>query len=359
MPKPLRIATVYLRDRCELFPARTMATTRWLRMSEGLAARGMQVDMIVNTDEGLIQRGPNLRLVPYSHVRWSDYDIIKTLFHRGFAALAREGGDDHPFIISKLGSVVGSHDGVPGVHFLGQERRSLYDIQARLSERSRYVTILTEPSRELWQSEFGTRNSILLVPTGVNRAVPAPNRDPYKGFSEPIAVYIGNLYTGVQKHINLRWQRRLNSLGRQLTKRRIRLCVLGPGDTEELDPAYVTYLGSVDNEVVWDYHYFAKVGIALAQGEVQHNESSKIYYYLRAGLPVVSEAPIPNNGLIEESGLGLVTPYQDDEQMAECVETAIHRRWPNADAISYMLSKHTWDHRASQYERLFQEERPA
>jgi hypothetical protein len=359
MKTRLRIATVYLRDRIAMLSAHSMSTTRWMRMSEGLAARGMQVDMIINTGAGIIQRGPNLRLVPFAEVRWSDYDIIKTLFHRGFATLMQHGGDSHPFIISKLGSVVGRDDDVPGVHFLGEERRSLFEIQARLSERSRYITILTEPSRRLWEDEFGRRDNILLVPTGVDRVVPPPSKNPYAGFDEPIAIYIGNLYRGAQKHINLRWQRRLNALGRALTRKRIRLCLLGPGETEELDPAYVTYLGSVENHAVWDYHYFASVGIALAQGEVQHNESSKIYYYLRAGLPVVSEAPIPNNELIEQSRLGIVTPYHDDLQMAECIDAAVRTKWPSKEAVAYILSRHTWDHRAGQYEQLLEEQRGA
>src|SRR5262245_46627890 len=122
MNETLRIATIYRRDFFRSFIPCDMATTRWLKISENLAARGFKVDMIVNTNAGLVQKTSNLRFVPYSEVEWHRYDVIKTLFHKGFDSLCREGKDDHPFIISKLGSVVGNHDGVEGVHFFGRER---------------------------------------------------------------------------------------------------------------------------------------------------------------------------------------------------------------------------------------------
>jgi hypothetical protein len=81
--------------------------------------------MIVNAQCGLIQKAPNLRYVPYCCVDWSQYDIIKTLFHKGFESLCSEEQDNHPFIISKLGSVFGNHDDTEGVHFSNGERADL------------------------------------------------------------------------------------------------------------------------------------------------------------------------------------------------------------------------------------------
>ena len=94
-------------------------------------------------------------------------------------------------------------------------------------------------------------------------------------------------------------------------------------------------------------------GIALAQGPVQHNESSKLYYYLRTGLPVVSEAPIPNNRVIEEARCGLIAPYGDDDTLAEMVEAAARRPWDRAQAVRYVLAFHTWDRRMQVYQQLF------
>lgn len=350
MQRRMRIATIYLAQRVPGFEACDMGTIRWLRMSESLAARGFDVDMIVNHGEGIVERAARFRFVPPSQFQWRDYDVIKTLFHRGFETLERLGGARHPFIISKLGSVVSGSDGAEGVHFVGAERQALHATQRRIAAASRYVSILTQPSRELWERESGRDDNVLIVPTGVDRAAPPATANPYAGSGERIAVYIGTLYDGSQMHVNRQWQDTLNTLGRALRKRQIQLCVVGPGAVDALDGSAVTHLGQVPNERIWDYHYFADVGLSLAQGAVQHNESSKIYYYLRAGLPVVSETPIPNNHLIEETGLGLVAAYGDTGQMAEMVEFAVRAQWPREQAIQHMIDRHTWDARARLYE---------
>jgi hypothetical protein len=294
--------------------------------------------------------------VPYASFDWRQYDIVKTLFHRGYDALCQAGGEDHPFIISKLGSVVGNVDTTEGVYFFNEERASLYETQQRIRAKSRYVTILTEPSRLLWRQQFGDDRNVLMVPTGVDREIPPPCRNPYEGLGDKIAVYIGTVYTATQREVNLLWQSRLNGLGWRLKKRQIRLCFVGMGNVDQLDPEAVTCLGLVENDRIWDYHYFADVGIALAQGPVQHNESSKIYYYLRTGLPVVSEGPIPNNNLIRETGCGLIAPYGDEETMADLVETAVFRKWPKEESARYMIENHTWNHRARVYDRLIRQE---
>lgn len=76
-------------------------------------------------------------------------------------------------------------------------------------------------------------------------------------------------------------------------------------------------------------------------------------YYLRTGLPVVSEAPIPNNRVIEEARCGLIAPYGDDDTLAEMVEAAARRPWDRARAVRYVLAFHTWDRRMQVYQQLF------
>lgn len=352
----IRIATLYKRVVYYEFKPYEMSLTRWLRVSEALASLGYSVDMIVNDSCGLIHRNRHLRHVPYVMVDWKRYDVVKTLFHRGFDALCHEGGGDHPFIVSKLGSVVGQHDATEGVHFFGQERTYLHGMQRSIAEKSRYVSVLTHPSKCLWEEEFGNRENVLMVPTGVDRTIPAPGNNPYEEFPERIAVYIGTIYGHSQKEVNLLWQSRFNTLGTLLKGKGIRLCFVGLGDMRHLDHKAVTYLGPVENDRVWDYQYFADVGLTLAQGKVQHNESSKIYYYLRTGLPVVSEEPIPNNYLISDTKLGFVADYADNQMMAEMIEAAIYRKWDREEAIRHMVENHTWDKRAQIYDEMIRKE---
>ena len=353
----IRILTVYSKDLTPNFKPYTMDRIRWLRISEALARLGYKVDMIVNNGKNVVQKNKNLRYISPKRVRWEKYDIIKTLFHKGFQFLLENGADNHPFIISKLGSVVGGKDDAKGVYFFNNLREELYQVQKKIAQKSRYVTILTEQSKHLWKKEFGTEDNILLVPTGVDRDVPPPYKNPYNAFKEKIAVYLGNLYSRFsQKKVNLKWQLSLNILGRVLKKKGIRLCLIGIGDMDKLDKDAVTYLGAIENDKIWDYQYFANVGIVLAQGEVQHNESSKIYYYLRAGLPVVSEEPVPNNNVIREANLGFIVEYNDSKTMAERIEEAVHKKWDRQGTIEYMLKYHTWDIRVQRYYQLIEDE---
>jgi hypothetical protein len=112
----------------------------------------------------------------------------------------------------------------------------------------------------------------------------------------------------------------------------------------------------VENNQIWDYQYFADCGIVFAEGQPQNFEISKIYYYLRTGLPVVSESPIPNNNIILKAKLGFVAPYNNDQIMAELIEKAIYHKWDKKKAIDYILRNHTWDRRVEIYDRIIQRE---
>lgn len=356
MNRPIRIATLYRREYFSHFSPNDMSTIRWLRISEGLADLGYEVDMIINSSDKTNQKNPNLKFIPYSRFNWRKYDVVKTLFHRGFESLRHMEGEDHPFIISKLGSVVGNHDNTEGVHFFNEEREDLYRIQKQINAKSKYISILTKPSKILWENEFDRNENLLIVPTGVDKNIPPPTNNPYKDFNEKIAVYIGNIYGEAQKEMNLLWQERLNILGNLLRKNGIRLCFIGMGDVEYLNHKYVTYFDPVGIDKIWDFHYFADVGIALAQGKVQHNESSKMYYYLRTGLPVVSEAPIPNNSLIKKTNLGFIADYNDNQMIANLAEAAIHKTWEKEESKKYMLKNHTWNRRVRIYDKIIRTE---
>ena len=148
-----------------------MATTRWVLISQALQRLGYDVDMILDGSGDFAPYAPAVRCVSWSEFDWRRYDIIKTLFHRGFDALCEVGGHKHPLIISNPGPVVGDRDGIEGVHFFGTEREALYETRKRIHCCSRHVTVLTEPSRSLWESCFRGKTPPLLVPTGVEEVL--------------------------------------------------------------------------------------------------------------------------------------------------------------------------------------------
>ena len=357
-----RIVTVYTSWRRH-FRLQDMSHIRWQKISEALAKCGHQVDMATNEFQGMrwwrrispIHMAKNVRRVPLCEVRWGDYDVVKTLFHIGFETLQAYGGQDHPFIISKLGSVVGSGDR-DGIYFYGEERERLYSTQRRIHQTSRYITVLNESAKDLWAECFGLRNNMLIVPGGVDRSVPPPSHDPYRGERKKRCIFAGNIYgKGSQPEANSALVVKLNRLGKALSERNVRLYMLGPGDVRKLDKRYVTYLGVVSYEDTWDYLYFADVGVVVSAGTFMHNnESSKIYHYLRVGLPVVSEAGFPNDQVVTESGLGCVVENANVDLMARKIQEAAEKHWNRDHAINYILSNHTWDKRVEIYDTIIE-----
>jgi hypothetical protein len=352
-----RIVTVFSPSRRPLQLVE-MSYIRWVKMSEALARLGHEVHLASNAfrwwpgaRREVVQDG--VRMVPLNRVRWSDYDVVKTLFHDGFTTLAERGGGKHPFIIAKLGSVVGPED-MPGIYFYGRMRERLYDTQRAIEAAARYVTVLSPQAAELWQQCHGRHENVLLVPGAVDAVIPERGADPYPADGRPRVLFAGNIYRlQDQPEANRVLAGKLNALGNHLAARGLRLYFLGTGNTRALDRSVVTHLGQASYEASWDYLRFANVGIVVAAGPFMHNnESTKIYHYLRAGLPVISEAGFPNDHVVTESGLGEVVPNGDMEFMAGRIDAAAGGEWDRDAAMKYVLGNHTWDCRAAIYDQV-------
>jgi glycosyltransferase involved in cell wall biosynthesis len=368
-----RIVTVYNDARGAFRPV-DMAYIRWLRISEALARCGHSGDLATNellapeparspfpTGPPAAEReaGSRLRRVPLSSVRWPEYDAVKTLFNLGFQTLEAHGGAGHPFIISKLGSVVDVKDR-DGIYFYGDYRRRLYAVQERINATSAYVTLLSEAAKRLWEELFGPKTNILLVPGAADREIPPPGSDPFPDREGIRVLFAGNIYfKDTQPQANRVLVDKLNRLGRLLQSSGCRLYMIGSGDVRRIDPRHVVYLGAVPHEQVWSYFHHARVGVVIAAGPYMHNnESSKIYHYLRAGLPVVSEAGFPNDHVVRASRLGFVVPNGDLPFMAQKIEEAAYETWDRDRAVRYILENHTWDKRVEVYDRLLRERFP-
>ena len=296
---------------------------------------------------------PGLRRIPLPSVDWSSYDVVKAVFHRGFQTVEDYGGVDHPFIITKLGSVVGAED-IPGIYFYGEQRERLFALQKKISAASRFVTVLSRQAGDLWHNSVSRDDDLLLVPGGVDRDIPKRGADPYPSSIKKRCVFAGNIYSRtVQPEAHQVLVEKLNRLGRALREQGTHLFFLGVGDTDTLDSTAVTSIGSVEYEKSWQYLFHASVGIVVSAGDFMHNnESTKIYHYLRAGLPVVCEAGFPNDHVVHEAGLGFVVDDHEMNEMASKAEIAISTEWNREHAIKYILENHTWDARTDIYHEL-------
>ncbi|HKN01302.1 MAG TPA: glycosyltransferase [Candidatus Binataceae bacterium] len=351
----LKIACIYRLDHVYAPKMANMAPIRLYRMAAALARRGHEVDIVVSHHRERRVLAPRLCEVSSNLVRWNDYQVVKTSFHRGFESLCELGGGDHPFIISKLGSMVGSGP-AEGVHFFGAEREQLFKTQQEIARKSRLVTILTQRSIDLWRREHGPQPPVLMVPTGVDAEIPPIRSNPYLGLGieGPVALFAGHLYSErSQQSVNVMWTDALNRLGAKLRRHGIHLVAMGSGRAEHLDREAVVFVGTMEVDEVWDWQRHAQVGIVLAQGDVQNNESSKIYYYLRTGLPVVCERSVPNASLIEQTGMGTLVDFGNLDGFADAIREVVRHRPINHRIESYMVEHHSWDARAALYDPVF------
>lgn len=343
-----------------------MSYIRWYKISEALARLGHQVDIAIDESswwsfwrkKSPMILGENLKKVPLSKVRWRDYDVVKTLYREGFESLEMYGGIDHPFIISRLGTVVGPQD-MEGIYFYGKKRERSYLTQKKINQTSKYVALLNASAKGLWVTCFGPRDNILIVPGAVDRSIPPPSQDPYPRERKTRCIFAGNIFKrNYAPEANTVLVGKLNQLGKFLSSRGATLYVIGPGDIGKLDRRYVSYLGIMPYEETWNYLRFADVGVELVKGRgfMHNNESTKIYHYLRVGLPVVSEEGLPNNNVIKESKLGYIVENGDLELMAQKIEEAADKDWDRDYAINYVLSNHTWDKRAEVYDKIIIED---
>jgi len=227
-------------------------------------------------------------------------------------------------------------------------------VQVKIDKTSKYISVLSQPARDLWESCFGAKDNILLVPGAVDRDIPPASRDPFPRDGKPRCIFAGNIYDRYsQPEANRVLVQKLSALGKILAQRGIRLYMIGPGDIRQLDRRWVTHLGVMPYEETWDYFHFAQVGIVVAAGAFMHNnESSKIYYYLRAGLRIVSEKGFPNDHIIAESKLGFCVENGNLELMADKIEEAVRSEWDRDFAIRYVLENHTWEKRVAVYDKL-------
>ena len=358
-----RIVLVYNTERTGIAEPVDMARIQLVETARILARLGHEVD--IATAELALQLGrrpavmaERLRRVPLSRVRWNDYDVIETNFHQGWETLSRYRGIAHPFIIAKLGSVVGAED-MAGIYYYGRDRERMFETQRVIHAGARYVTLLSRPAQELWTQSFGARDGHLLVPGAAATEMPSRGPDPFprrEGTGLRV-LFSGNIYDS-QPAANRVLCDKLNALGHRLAPHG-RVFFAGPGHAGRLDKRVVTNLGVVPYRASWQHMLHADVGVVVSAGAFMHNnESTKIYHYLRAGLPTVSESGFPNDHVVRESGLGFVVPSDDMDEMAARVLEAARADWDRAAAVRYILENHTWELRVRIYHDLIERHFP-
>ncbi|MFH0994216.1 MAG: hypothetical protein V1844_01770 [Pseudomonadota bacterium] len=340
----MKVGMVFHKD--PLAPPSSIDLIRLRAISSGLIRKGIETEVLAPVNHDGVMEG-SIPVRPLHHIVKGHYDIIKTCYHFSIELIQDYKGP----IVSRIVRVVDGR--LPERDEKWRER--LIRCQERISQRASVIILNNVENKRRWQLFHGQALPVVLVPTGCPLQIPPPRKNPFDE-KERTILFLGSI--AAPRMITI-----MNTLVARLEhSARIHVVGLnkahwyGAGEGGDIHPSIVQH-GEVLEEDIWDYIYHADMGLALATGpHAFDNDLSKIYNYLRGGLPVLSEAPVVNNDLIQQTGLGRIFRFDD---MADLIANAIslldnpptpERR--NA-VMAFMSTEHSWERRVAVYEHLF------
>lgn len=338
----MRVALLFPHDPLTRPPGIDLA--RLLALAGGLRAQGVAADIVAPVARA--RRLNGLPVLPLAALRGSPaYDLVKTCYHQ---AIFLADGFQGP-LVARLVRVVDQRRPARD----RDQRERLLLAQRLISQRAQALAFNNRENQRRWHRLYGPRLPMVLTPTGCPRRLPALGPNPFDP-DLPAVVYAGSLASSRQVVLlnrlaqDLRGQARVHLVGRNKSALY--------GGARRLSPLVRDH-GEKPPGLVWDYLRWASAGLALAVGpEPFDNDSTKAVHYLRAGLPLVCEAPILQGPPARDLGLGRLCSYNDAPALVEALRELL-RDPPSPGrrrAVRAYTARHfAWHNTARVYVELF------
>lgn len=328
-------------------PPTSIDLIRLRSIAKGLIVRGIGAEIIAPVREESMIRGI-IPVRPLSALAGlGRYHIVKTSYHFSIELI---NGYEGP-VVSRIVRVV--DEKLPERD--KRERQRLLRCQAAIRERAHTLVLNNSVNEERWRRIYGQHPPIVQIPNGCPDEIPLCRKNPFRK-REKVVLFLGSIAAP-------RMLEMLNKLANGLVDR-ARVHVVGldkthlyGGDKETMLDSRIVYHGEKTEEETWQYIQHARVGLALATGPHPFdNDITKIFYYLRGGLPVVSEQGVLNNSLIRETGFGTIFAFGDtDDLVAKTIRLLQDPQPTNKqDIMGFMARKHSWSRRVEAYMDLFE-----
>jgi glycosyltransferase involved in cell wall biosynthesis len=340
----MRIAVVFHKD--PYAPPSGIDLVRLRAITGGLIRSGFEAEIVAPVEKaGVIED-----IIPVQPVEALNdperFDLVKTCYHFSIMLLDGYRGP----VVSRIVRVVDGQWPERDEAF----RKELLHCQELIAQRAQVVALNNPENRERWQKRYGWETPVVLVPTGCSATLPEPGKNPYTGHLKRI-LFLGSLAADhmvkmiKDAAVRLRNHAEIHLVGRN------KALMYGSSQYDSTESGIVDH-GERPIDQVWDYIRNADLGLALATGPLPFdNDVSKIFDYLRGGLPVLSEEPIINNNLILKTGLGKTFKYDDIDDLVSKARELLEN--PPLDkrnaAMKYMAQEHSWDRRVQTYVDLF------
>lgn len=317
---------------------------RLLALGRGLRALGMQADVLAPVARAGRWRG--LPLLPLAALREARaYDLVKTCYHQAVFLAEGYAGP----LVARLVRVVDERHPARDA----RRRAELLRAQEIVAMRAQAVALNNPENLQRWRGLYGEGPPALLAPTGCPARLPALGPDPF-GLARPAVVYAGSLASPRQAAMLGRVALALGGRARVHFAGRNKSGLYG--HRVALPPLVIDH-GEQPPRRMWDFLRWADAGLVLAVGpQAFDNDSSKALHYLRAGLPLVCEAPVLQGPLAEGLGLGRIRAHSDAAGLAEALAGLLaappgpgRRR----AAQAHMARQHGWERTVRAYAGLF------
>ena len=340
----MRVGIVFHKD--PFAPPTGIDLVRLRAIASGLVRQGIEAEIVSPVDrEGTLEGIIPVRPLAVLGTR-APYDLLKTSYHFSVELIGNYAGP----VVSRIVRVVDDQEPERDAPF----RRRLLDCQQLIRKRSVALALNNEQNAARWHALYGDLPPIVLVPTGCPERLPPAGANPYNP-AKRVMLFLGSLAAPRMVEV-------LNQAAHRLQRRCTihlvglnKACLYSYEKQCLLDPLIVDH-GERPEQEVWDYVRNAHVGLALATGPHPFdNDVSKIFTYLRGGLPVLSEEPIINNDLVSETAYGKTFPFGDLDALCLRAAELLESR-PSAErqsVMQFMAEEHSWDRRVDTYVELF------
>lgn len=336
----MRIGIVFHKD--PMAPPAGIDLIRLRAMAGGLIQKGIEAEIIAPvTSAGVLDRLIPMR--PLSALADERrYDLVKTCYHDSLQLIGKYRGP----LVSRIVRVVDEE--LPERDGAGRKR--LLDCQHLIRQRAQAVIVNNVENQARWERQYGGDLPVAMIPTGCPAVLPPVRSNPYEA-GQAVILFLGSL--AAPRMVEL-----LNDLARRL-RGRCRVHWVGSNKTHlygggrecPLDSLVVDH-GALPEAATWDFIRHAQAGLALAAGPHPFdNDLSKIYSYLRGGLPVLAEERVANHHLLRRTHFGRIFAYGDGADMAaRAIELLAHPPMSRRQTtMAFMVKEHAWERRVESF----------
>ncbi len=313
----------------------------------GLLRRGIQVEVIAPVEtkgmlDGAVPVQPVAALADKGR-----YDLVKTSYHFSIRLVDQYEGP----VVSRIVRVVDDRLPERDDPFRG----TLLECQEIIHRRAVALVLNNTVNEERWRMLYGKEPHAVLIPNGCPAEIPPARHNPF-GTNEPVVLFLGSVAAPRMAEIINRAAELLRDTA-TIHLVGLNKCGLYGDESCVLSPLVVDH-GEVVQYDVWDYIQHARLGLALATGpHAFDNDVSKMFDYLRGGLPVLSEEHILTNELVGQTGFGQIFSYGSVEDLVskakELLKNSPAER--RERVMKFMATEHSWDRRVEAYEAFLKE----